>query len=156
MTRRWTSLAVDALHATVNDNIATELRAVETERGLSAGYLTDPYQVIKARSPLFNYSPEVQVYQTSWRWQLQRCRVMDVECQIALSFSLSTDLEESEEFVRDWVSAVVECITKRPTLDARVVKAVYTAGASASTIGDSSAIRHVELIDVRVTVHCEE
>tara|TARA_Y100001938_G_scaffold148335_2_gene231710 strand:- start:97 stop:576 length:480 start_codon:yes stop_codon:yes gene_type:complete len=157
MAARYVQKAVDSLHTTINGGIATQLRAVETSEGLTSGALTDPEAVVKARMPLDNRTPLIQVFDESWAHDAeagQRHDMITTFCNVVLTtFSQDTDLEAAELFMRRYITAMIETIATDPTLGGAAMSAVVTGGDSAAVIGDKSASRLAHVLEVEVRTH---
>ena len=157
MAARYIQKAVDALHNTISGGIAAQLRAVETSESLSTNALTDPQAVVKARMPLDNRSPMVQVFEETWAHDMaagQRHRIITTNCNVVITtLSHDADLEAAELFVRRYVTAMVETIANDPTLGGAAMSAVIMGGDSAAFVGDQSASRIAHVLDVEVRTH---
>ena len=159
MAARYIQKAVDSLHTTIDDGIAAQLRAVETSESLSAGALTDPQDVVKARLPMDNRSPLVQVFEETWAHDIaagQRHDIITTFCNVVITtLSPDVDLEVAELFMRRYVTAMIETIATDPTLGGSAMSAVVTGGASAAIVGDNSASRLAHVLEVEVRTHTQ-
>ena len=152
---RWSSLAIRSLHSMLVAQVPAELRLVETEEERPAGTLLDPRNISRSRQPAQNYSPFIQVYDRGFQFQVQKCRVAVVQCEVSLSWTVSPDLDQTEDFCRAWQNAVIEAIIQNPRLDGSpgIIAAIVTGGEAGLTAIDDSQIRHMKLISVDVHVH---
>ena len=155
--------ATDALKATMVANLETELRAVETAEGLASGALTDPVAYVKARGVNDNRSPLIQIFADGTDPLLagQRGRRWSAECSLLLWWLGTTDLEANELFAERYSWALIEVLTKNPTLTglpvtAAIITGVEVAGGglgSVSGVDDPSATRYVVGIGIEVHTH---
>lgn len=157
MAARYIQKAVDSLHTTINAGLAAQLRAVETSESLSAGALTDPVDVVKARLPMDNRSPLVQIFDETWAHDLaagQRHDIIMTVCNVVITtLSQDVDLEAAELFMRRYVTAMIETVAEDPTLGGSAMSAVITGGDSAAVVGDQSASRLAHVLEVEVRTH---
>lgn len=154
MAARYIQKAVDSLHATINAGIATQLRAVETSESLTTNALTDPVDVVKARLPMDNRTPLIQVFEETWSHDTkagQRHSIITTFCNVVLTtLSTDVDLEAAELFMRRYVTAMIETIAADPTLGGSAMSAIITGGDSAAAVGDQSASRLAHVLEVEV------
>ena len=157
MAARYIQKAVDALHTTIDGGIAAQLRAVETSESLTSGALTDPQDVVKARLPMDNRSPLVQVFEESWAHDTdagQRHSMITTFCNVVITtLSQDADLEAAELFMRRYVTAAIETVAADPSLGGSAMSAIVTGGDSAAVIGDQSASRFAHVLEVEVRTH---
>lgn len=152
MGARYVNKAVTQAAAYLAANLPGKLRAVETELGLDADSLTDPVEVVSNRVPFDNRSPLLEVFEEGWTWTDQANRMLSVDLTIALSYVSDSDLGAGEQFMRRYITALIDTIHADQTLGGTVTAAILTDGSSAVARGDSSASRFVytQGLEVRV------
>lgn len=146
-------LAVVSLRDFLNSNIATYLRAVETAQSMTTDDLTDPVGVISHRAPFDNRSPLVEVFDEGWSFVNARQRLIAVDCTIAVSYISDANLSGAEQFMRRYVTAVIDTIRSDSTLSSKVIAAIPTDGSSAMARGDTSTTRYIYTQGVEVHVY---
>ena len=144
--------AVTKLRSYINANIATKLRAVETAQSLTTNSLTDPVEVLDHRAPFDNRSPLIEVFEESWRFVDQRQGLGSVDATIAVKYITDADISAAENFMRRYMSAVIETIRADSTLGNTVVDCLLTDGSSAVGRGDTSTTLLVSTQGVDVHV----
>ena len=144
--------AVTKLRSYINANIATKLRAVETAQSLTTNSLTDPVAVLDHRAPFDNRSPLIEVFEESWRFVDQRQGLVSVDATIAVKYITDADISAAENFMRRYMSAVIETIRADSTLGNTVVDCLLTDGSSAVGRGDTSTTLLVSTQGVDVHV----
>ena len=146
-------LAVVSLRDFINTNIATYLRAVETAQSMTTDDLTDPVEVISHRAPFDNRSPLVEVFDEGWSFVNARQRLIAVDCTVAVSYISDANLSGAEQFMRRYVTAVIDTIRSDSTLSSKVIAAIPTDGSSAMARGDTSTTRYLYTQGVEVHVY---
>jgi hypothetical protein len=153
MAARFTDLAVDALADYLVTSLATYLRAVETELGLSSGDLPDPDAYVRANLPFDDRSPRVDVFETEWAFEDDGADTMcDVTCSIVWSY-VSLNPVAGELVARRTLTALVKCIDADRSLGS-VVSAVFLDDGSATAVQEDNHTRHV--LDQPVVVRMHE
>tara|TARA_R100001163_G_scaffold54569_1_gene41889 strand:- start:120 stop:593 length:474 start_codon:yes stop_codon:yes gene_type:complete len=150
---RHVDLAVVKLQAFLNSNLPAKLRAVESAQSLSTNALTDPVAVIAHRAPFDNRSPLVEVFDQSWDFVHQRENLIAVDCTVALNFISDANLAGAEQFMRRYVTALIDTIQSDTTLGSSVVTTILRDGSSDVGRGADSTTRYVYTQGVEVHVH---
>ena len=144
--------AVTKLKSYLTSNIAAKLRAVESAQSLTTNSLTDPVAVLDHRAPFDNRSPLIEVFEESWRFVDQRQGLVSVDATIAVKYITDADISAAENFMRRYMSAVIEVIRGDSTLGNTVVDCLLTDGSSAVGRGDTSTTLLVSTQGVDVHV----
>ena len=140
---RYIDAAITHLRDFINTNLPAQLRAVETEQGLTASSLTDPEDVLKHRAPFDNRSPLVEIFEESWAFIDIRNKLISTDCTVALHHMGDADLEAGEIFGRRYMTAIIQCVLSDTTLGGKVVTIIPTDGASVVGRGDNATTRRV-------------
>jgi len=146
-------LAVTSLRNYLNSNLATYLRAVESAQSLSTNALTDPVEVLSHRAPFDNRSPLVEVFDEGWSFINERQRLIVVDCTVSVCFISDANLSNAEQFMRRYITAVIDTIRVDSTLSSKVIAAIPTDGSSAMARGDTSTTRYIYTQGVEVHVY---
>jgi hypothetical protein len=153
MAARFTELAVDALADYLAANLATYLRQVETEVGLSSGDLPDPVEYVRADLPFDTRSPRVDVYESSWDLEQDGVDTMvDVTCSARWNY-LSLSAVDGELVARRTLTALIKCVEADRTLGG-TVQAVYYESGTAVAVPADDRTRHV--VDQQLIVRMQE
>lgn len=153
MATRFVERAVASLHAYIEANYPTYLRAVETELGLSSGALPDPKDYVPADLPFDNRNPRVDIYEDDWDLEDDHVDIMaNVGCSIAWSYSSDADTEAGELLARRCLTAMIKCIWADRTLGGTVV-ACLLEGGSAGSLTEEKITRHLFHQPVTVRLH---
>lgn len=160
MARQYEEAAIGALVDVLSSSQFTDqLRAVEADRGLTAGSLTDPRAVIDAFVPNDNRSPLVQVYAEGGEIVDQVQGLYACNAVVAVSYTGGTNMVASEQFMRRYLSALINTIRTNPLLrsptllDAPQVVGALLGPDDRVIFGDDSATRHHKGLAVQVRVH---
>tara|TARA_R100000655_G_scaffold90307_1_gene130845 strand:+ start:321 stop:794 length:474 start_codon:yes stop_codon:yes gene_type:complete len=146
-------LAVVKLQAFLNSNLPAKLRAVESAQSLSSNALTDPVEVIAYRAPFDNRSPLVEVFDQGWDFVHQRENLIAVDCTVALNFISDANLAGAEQFMRRYVTALIDTLQSDTTLGSSVVTTILRDGSSDVARGSDSTTRYVYTQGVEIHVH---
>lgn len=124
---RLAQLAVDAIVDWLDAQLQAYLTAVETARSMTAGTLTAPVDVMPSNLPDYGgATPLIEV----WANAMQRDRtagasneVWKIDATLFLTHACDANIEGGEQFVRDYVTALIDCLESTntgKTLNSRV------------------------------------
>jgi hypothetical protein len=114
---RLAALAVDATIDYLDANLQAYLTAVETARGRAAGTLTAPVDIIGADLP--NYgggTPLIEVFENSAKPINVENEHWSFRLTVALFYGCDAAIETGHLFVRDYFTAVIDCLNAGRTL----------------------------------------
>lgn len=154
---KYEQRAVDALHAVFTAGFATQLRAVETDEGLSSGALTDPQAYIRAFVPSDNRTPLIQIYAEGGEPlgdSGNRQNLSMIDCTVVATYGATSDMEAAERFMGRYLTAMIQLVRANPRLGnaAGIIGAWWTDFARTFPIIDQAATRHARGIGVMVHV----
>ena len=153
---RYIEKALDALHAAINSNLATQLAAVETDNALAVGAIPLPTGIVKGEVP-FDMRPRlVQVYWTSGGLPRQQQAVhkrisVDLEVAVAI-LAEPDDLSGGEILLARYCTAIMDCVLQDTGLGVAGCGAVLGDVSKATGFGETQT-RKVAVIPVTVQVH---
>lgn len=145
--------AVVNLAAYLDSNLPAKLRAVESAQSLTTNDLTDPVEVLAHRAPFDNRSPLIEVFDEGWTFEQQRMNLLAVDCTVSISFVSDANIAGAEQFMRRYMTAVIDCINDDTTLGNTVTTCILRDGSSAVGRGDNSTTRYVYTQGVDVHVY---
>ena len=145
--------AVVKLAAYLDSNLPAKLRAVETAQSLSTNDLTDPVDVLAHRAPFDNRSPLVEVFDQGWTFEQQRMNLLSVDCTVAVTYVSDANLAGAEQFMRRYMTALIDCINGDTTLGNTVTTCILRDGSSAVGRCHNSTTRYVYTQGVDVHVY---
>ncbi|MEK0431093.1 MAG: hypothetical protein RL139_897 [Gemmatimonadota bacterium] len=144
--------AVERLAAHLEANLATHLRAVETDAGLSSGTLANPLAYLRHEAPAENRVPLVEVFDDSAEPVHpagERHGLWATSCTVMIKTASDADIAVGAVYARHYVSALLRCIRNAPTLGTTVVAAFCT-DLDQATVTDKSTTRYVYAVGVEV------
>lgn len=153
---RYIEKALDALHAAINANLATQLAAVETDNGLGAGDIPTPTDIVKGEVR-FDMRPRlVQVYWTDGGLPEQQQKVhklvkVDLEVAVAI-LAEPDDLSGGEVLLTRYVTAIIDCVLQDPSLGVPGGSTVVGRASKATGFGETQT-RKVAVVPMTVQVH---
>ncbi len=148
--------AVVVLAAYIRDNIATYLRAEETELSLTASSLTDPVAVVEARVPNDNRSPLYEVFVIAGGPEDngdERQRIHSYDLSVFWSWFGDADIAAGEAFTMNQYTALHRCLEADYSLDTTTAHAEPGRAEFEADHGDSSSTRHAFELRVKVRTH---
>ena len=145
--------AVTKLAAYITSNLPAKLRAVESAQSLSTNDLTNPVEVLAHRAPFDNRSPLVEVFDQGWTFEQQRMNLLAVDCTVSITYVSDSDIAGAEQFMRRYMTALIDCINGDTTLGNTVTTCIMRDGSSAVGRGDNSTTRYVYTQGVDVHVY---
>ena len=145
--------AVVKLAAYLTSNLAAKLRAVETAQSMTTNDLTDPVAVLSHRAPFDNRSPLIEVFDEGWTFEQQRLNLLAVDCTVSVRYISDANLANAEQFMRRYMTAVIDCINADTTLGDTVTTCILRDGSSAVGRGDDSTTMYVYTQGVDVHVY---
>lgn len=108
----------------IENNLATQLRAVETAQSLTSNSLTDPIDYKPAWTPLDAAGPIVQVFSSDGGPVDHRNAVYEYDCTVALVFASDADIEAAQLKARRYMTALIDVVASDRTLGGKVVEAL--------------------------------
>lgn len=150
--------AVRDLQAQVSNNLAAELRTVETDEGLPANTLKTWSKAVRGFNPTTERGgdgkPEIQVYDLAGSVTEQRHDLVSIGCVVDIVWtSPSTDVEVAEDFGRRWMTALYRAIAKKHPATASDASTFIVQGFDRLTETYDSTMRHARSMSVEVRVH---
>ena len=158
--------AVRAAHAyyapaAIGDGSGFEafLREYETRTGLAANTLPNPIAYVRTASPFDTRTPLFRIFDLSIMPDAragQRNRITTTDLSISIAYTSDTDVEAAEDIMRAYLACMIRSVEDPAgrTFGRRVVQVAWTLGARANgQLRDTSQIRHVRSLDLRVDSH---
>jgi hypothetical protein len=136
---RLAELAVDATIDWLDAQLATYLTAVESQRSMTAGTLTAPVDIIGADLPEYGGgTPLIEVFENSAKPVNIENDHWTLDLSIIITHACDAGVEAGRRFVRDYVTAVVDCLNAGRTLGGRVGSALITDVSFAASHGSTA------------------
>ncbi len=141
---QYVAKAVKGMQAQLESQLPTEITALETELGLSAGAIVPPVDYVRHRAPQDNRSPLIQVFDTGPFSEIQQQDgIWLVAVMIRFSYVGDANVEANEDRVRDYVTAIMRAVLDDTTLGGEASGANFVGGEPFVLVGDESSTRYV-------------
>lgn len=155
MTEYYVSDAVKALGDFYEANLQSQLTAVETASGLSAGDLPAPDAYVQGFIPRHPASPLLMIFDEGFQPVEQRSGMWLCECTAALAFNGNADIASDMVKLRRYATALLWTVLKNPTLSSGVVGCHFAGAQREGRLLGESATRHTYYLDWDVLVWAE-
>jgi len=151
---RLAELAVKSMVDYLDTNLATYLRAVETAQGMSSGALTDPVDVIGADLPdCGGETPIVEVWENVGKEITHADKFYAYDLTIAVTHAYDADIEAGRRFVRNYMTALLDCLAASPTLSDKVGHVIPKEQGFAVQRGSNAKHLHHAVLGVEVHIY---
>ena len=154
---RLAQLAVKSTIDYLDSSLQTYLTAVETARGMTAGDLTPPVDVIGADLPEYGGgTPYIEVFENTGKEERQAGaanRLWVFDLSVILTHACDAGIETGRQFVRDYVTAMTDLFQSSggQTLGSKVGRVLITDVSYALNHG--SAAKHLIHAALGLEVH---
>ena len=120
---------------------------------LAVNSIADPEEYLEADAPEDNRSPLIEVFASGTNPINSRERLWAIACSVAMTYVGDARPSKSEEFINQYITALIDLLNDSPTLAGTVTYAEIT-GIFMASRGDDSESRKAAVANVDVHV-CE-
>ena len=150
---RLAELAVKSVVDWIDAQLPTYLRAVEAQLSLASGALTDPSDVVAADVPDYGgATPLIEVWETVGAEESRQNRIYQYGINIAVTHAYDADIETGRRFVRNYMTALVDCIHAGPTLGGKVDQIFIGSQSFAVEHGSNAKHLHHAVLETAVRI----
>jgi len=136
---RLAELAVKSVIDYLDTNLQTYLTAVETARSMTAGTLTAPNDVIGADLPEYGGGmPLIEVFENTGTPINLENEHWSFDLSVILTYGCDAGIEAGRRFVRDYMTALVDCLNAGRTLGSKVGSSLITDVSFAASHGSTA------------------
>ena len=123
----------------LDTNLAAKLTAVESARSMTAGYLTAPADVIGADLPEYGgATPLIEVFENAGKPINLENEHWAFDLTLIVTHACDAGIEAGRQFVRDYVTAIIDCLNAGRTLNSKVGSCLITDVSFASNHGSTA------------------
>jgi hypothetical protein len=136
---RLAELAVKSVIDYLDTNLQTYLTAVETARSMTAGTLTAPVDVIGADLPEYGGGlPLIEVFENEGKPINIENEHWVFDLSVIVTYGSDAGIESGRQFVRDYVTAMTDCLNAGRTLGSKVGSCLITDVSFAASHGSTA------------------
>jgi pyocin large subunit-like protein len=136
---RLAELAVKSVIDYLDSNLHTYLDAVESARSLAAATLVPPADIVGADLPEYGgATPLIEVFENAGKPINLENEHWSFDLSIILTHACDAGIEAGRQFVRDYVTAIVDCLNAGRTLGSKVGSCLITDVSFASNHGSTA------------------
>lgn len=150
---RQAALAVTATMEWLDAQLPGCLTAVETQRSMAAGTLTVPADVIGASLPEYGgATPLIEVFEDDAKQINPRQKHYIYLLHVICTHASDADIEGGRSFLRDYSTALVDCLSKDPSFGRGNFGTEITGLSFAASHGSNAKHLHHVAIDLLVEI----